>query len=55
MMRLSSFNKMLNIAIMIGYLTMSSIKECHISTHPSTVTSIVNQIQASIIGEGKVN
>jgi hypothetical protein len=26
-----------------------------ISTHPSTMISIVNQIQANIIGEAKVN
>jgi hypothetical protein len=29
---LSSFNKMLNIAIMISYLARSSIKEFHISS-----------------------
>jgi hypothetical protein len=38
----------LNIAIMIGYLAWSSKRVSHlISTHPS----IINQIQASIIGE----
>jgi hypothetical protein len=31
-MRLSSFNQMLNIAIMINYLARSSIKEFHISS-----------------------
>jgi hypothetical protein len=31
MKKLSSFNKLLNIAIMINYLARSSIKEFHIS------------------------
>jgi hypothetical protein len=31
MIKLSSFNKFLNIAIMISYLAKSSIKEFHIS------------------------
>jgi hypothetical protein len=51
-MKFSSFNKLLNIAIMISYLARSSKKVSHlISTHPNTVTSIVNQILASIISE----
>jgi hypothetical protein len=42
----------LNIAIMTGYLAWSSKRVSHlISTHPSIVTSIINQIQASIIGD----
>jgi hypothetical protein len=54
-MKLSSFNKMLNIAIMISYLARSSIRVSHlISTHPNTVTCIVNQIQASITSEAIV-
>jgi hypothetical protein len=32
MMKLSSVNKLLNIAIMISYLVRSSIKEFHISS-----------------------
>jgi hypothetical protein len=44
MLKLSSFNKLLNIAIMISYLVRSSI-----------MISIVNQIQAIIIGEANVN
>jgi hypothetical protein len=37
---------------MTSYLTWSSKRVSHlISTHPSTITSIINQIQASIIGE----
>jgi hypothetical protein len=52
MMKLSSFNKLLNIAIMICYLAKSSIRVSHlISTHHTTMTNIINQIQASIIGE----
>jgi hypothetical protein len=43
MMKLSSFNKFLNIAIMISYLARSSINEFNlISTHLNIVTSIVN-------------
>jgi hypothetical protein len=42
----------LNIAIMIGYLAWSSKRVSHlISTHPSTMISIIKQIQASITGE----
>jgi hypothetical protein len=42
----------LNIVIMTSYLARSSKRVPHlISTHPNTVTSIVNQIQVSIIGE----
>jgi hypothetical protein len=37
---------------MTSYLTMSSKNVLHlISTHPSIMTSIVNQIQTSIISE----
>jgi hypothetical protein len=57
MIKLSSFNKLLNIVIMISYLARSSIKRVSylISTHPSTMINIVNQIQASIIGEANVD
>jgi hypothetical protein len=42
----------LNIAIMICYLAWSSKRVSHlISTHPSTMISIIKQIQASITGE----
>jgi hypothetical protein len=42
----------LNIAIMKGYLACSSKRVSHlISTHPSTMISIVNHIRASITGE----
>jgi hypothetical protein len=42
----------LNIAIMTGYLAWSSKRVSHLhSIHPSTMTGIVNQIQATIIGE----
>jgi hypothetical protein len=42
----------LNIAITIGYLAWSSKRVSHlISTQPSTMTRIIIQIQASIIGE----
>jgi hypothetical protein len=45
----------LNIAIMTSYLAWSSKRVSHlISTHPSIMISIINQIQASIIGEGKL-
>jgi hypothetical protein len=41
---------------MTGYLAWSSKRVSHlISTHPSIVTSIVNQIQASIMGEAEGN
>jgi hypothetical protein len=44
----------LNIAIMIGYLAWSSKRVSHlISSHPSIMISIINQIQASITGEAK--
>jgi hypothetical protein len=37
---------------MIGYLAWSSKRVSHlISTHPSTMISIIKQIQASITGE----
>jgi hypothetical protein len=37
---------------MIGYLAWSSKRISHlISTHPSTIINIINQIQASMIGE----
>jgi hypothetical protein len=55
MMKLSIFNKMLNIAIMISYLARSSKIVSHlISTHPIIMTSIVNQIQTSILSEAKL-
>jgi hypothetical protein len=39
---------------MTGYLAWSSKRDSHlISTHPSIMTSISNQIQASITGETK--
>jgi hypothetical protein len=42
----------LNIAIMIGYLAWSSKRVSHlISTHPSIMISIINQIHASITSE----
>jgi hypothetical protein len=42
----------LNIAIMIGYLAWSSKRVSHlISTHPTIMKSIINQIQANITGE----
>jgi hypothetical protein len=38
--------------IMTSYLAWSSKRVSHlISTHPSIMTSIINQIQASMIGE----
>jgi hypothetical protein len=37
---------------MTSYLAWSSKRVSHlISTHPSIMTSIINQIQASVIGE----
>jgi hypothetical protein len=46
----------LNITIMIGYLAWSSKRVSYlITTHPSIMISITNQIQASIIGEVIVN
>jgi hypothetical protein len=43
---------MLNITIMIGYLAWCSKRVSHlISTHPSIMISIINQIQASITSE----
>jgi hypothetical protein len=43
---------MLNIVIMTGYPAWSSKRVSHlISTHPSIMISIMNQIQASITGE----
>jgi hypothetical protein len=46
----------LDIAIKTGYLEWSSKRVSHlISTHPSIMTSIINQIQASITGEAVVN
>jgi hypothetical protein len=42
----------LNIAIMTSYLARSSKRVSHlISTHPSIMTSIVNEIQGSILSE----
>jgi hypothetical protein len=42
----------LNIAIITSHLAWSSKRVSHlISTHPSIMTSIINQIQASITGE----
>jgi hypothetical protein len=42
----------LNIVVMIGYLARSSKRVLHlISTHPSTMTSVIIQIQASITSE----
>jgi hypothetical protein len=42
----------LNIAIMISYLARSSKRVSHlISTHLNIMTSIVNQIQSSILNE----
>jgi hypothetical protein len=42
----------LNIAIMTTYLAWSSKRVSHlITTHPSTMISIINQRQASITGE----
>jgi hypothetical protein len=42
----------LNIAIMIGYLSWSSKRVSHLmSTHPSTMIGIIIQIQASITSE----
>jgi hypothetical protein len=47
---------MLDIAIMTGYLAWFSKKVSHlISTHPSVVIRIINQIQATITSEAKVN
>jgi hypothetical protein len=38
--------------IMTGYVAWSSKRVSHlITTHPSTMTSIINQIQASITGK----
>jgi hypothetical protein len=46
----------LNNAIMTSYLAWCSKRVSHlISTHPSIRTSIINQIQASIMGEAIVN
>jgi hypothetical protein len=43
---------MLNSANMTGYLAWSRKRVSHlITTHPSTVISIIKQIQASITGE----
>ena len=43
---------MLNIAIKAGYLAWPSKRVSHlITTHPSTVISIIKQIQASITCE----
>jgi hypothetical protein len=43
---------MLNIAIITGYLVWSSKRGSYlITTHPSTMISIIKQIQASITGE----
>jgi plasmid maintenance system antidote protein VapI len=43
---------MLNITIMTSYLAWSSNRVSHlISTHPSTMTYIIIQIQASITSE----
>jgi hypothetical protein len=45
----------LNITIMISYLAWSSKRVSYlISTHPSIMIGIINQIQASIIGEKKL-
>jgi hypothetical protein len=45
---------MLNIANKVGYLAWPSKRVSHlITTHRSTVISIIKQIQASIIGEAK--
>jgi hypothetical protein len=42
----------LNIAIMTSYLPWSRKSVSHlITTHPSTMISIINQIHASITGE----
>jgi hypothetical protein len=41
------------IAIKIGYLAWSSKRVSHLITNPSTMISIINQIQASITGEAK--
>jgi hypothetical protein len=44
----------LSIAIIAGYLAWPSKRlSHHITTHPSTVISIIKQIQASIAGETK--
>jgi hypothetical protein len=40
----------LNIAVMTGYLAWSSKRVSH-PTHPSIMTCIINQIQASITSE----
>jgi hypothetical protein len=45
----------LNITIMISYLAWSSKRVSYlISTHPSIMIGIINQIQARIIGETKL-
>jgi hypothetical protein len=50
LIELSNFNYVLNIAI----IAWSSKRVLHlITTHPSTVISIIKQIQASITGEAK--
>jgi hypothetical protein len=50
----SSFNHVLNIAIIAGYLAWSSKRISHlITTHSSTVISIIKQIQVSITGKAK--
>jgi hypothetical protein len=44
----------LNIAIITGYLAWPSNRVSHLnSTHPSTVISIIKQIQDSITSEAK--
>jgi hypothetical protein len=46
---------MFNIAIMTGYVAWSSKKDSHLnSIHLTIMISIINQIQASIIGEAKL-
>jgi hypothetical protein len=55
LIELSDFN-VLNIAIMTSHLAWSSKSVSHlISTHPSIMISIVNQIQTSIISEAELN
>jgi hypothetical protein len=50
----SSFNHVLNIAIIVGYLAWSSKRISHlITTHSSTVISIIKQIHVSITGKAK--